>query len=55
MAVEILKQYLIKKSHVILLQIINCWFDFEEVTSSEENTQEAQEVECNKQVSCWFM
>lgn len=34
--IQILKQYLIKKSHVILLQVVNSWFDLEEARTCAE-------------------
>lgn len=50
-SIEILKQYLIRHSHIILLQMINCWFDFEEKKSVDMNTIESEENEPLSQVS----
>lgn len=44
-----LKQYLIRKSHIILLQMINCWFDFEEIKISDDNMLECEDSEQNTQ------
>lgn len=43
-SVEILKQYLISKSHIILFQIINCWFEFEDAGTMEDLTQENEDA-----------
>ncbi|EEB15358.1 WD-repeat protein, putative [Pediculus humanus corporis] len=44
-SIEILKQYLVRHSHIILLQMINCWFDFEEKKTQDANVIESEENE----------
>ena len=49
-SIEILKQYLVRHSHIILLQMINCWFDFEEKKTQDTNVIESEENEVINQV-----